>query len=312
MRSTHNTTRFAHAAAVTAFVLALGVLAPNAAAHEVAGPPAPPAVAPDAPQEPAKPAVARPDSVKTEAAPASESKPLIGAGVGAGGVRSPLQAPIVEPESSLRTFASMAAPLAIVIGVILVSALLLRKVLSVSPGLSAALGAGGPSPSGLLEVIGRYPVARGQSLVLLKLDQRVLLLSHAHGGWRKASAAGGFTTLCEINTPSEVASILLKARDNESESIDRRFRGLMDRFSTESRTLDDDEPQIGRETRANPDGDRSELWDDQATVPAQPPVVPFRKAAGVQRDPARASGRDPVASLRERLAAFKGVEGGAS
>lgn len=85
-------------------------------------------------------------------------------------------------------------------------------------GIGSQLRAGGRSPSGVLEVLGRYPIARGQTLALLKLDRRILLV---------AQTASGFQTLSEITNPDEVASILLKTRDDEGESMAARFSALL-------------------------------------------------------------------------------------
>ncbi len=85
-----------------------------------------------------------------------------------------------------------------------------------------SIGPGGRAPSGLLEVLGRFPVSRGCTLVLLKLDRRVLLVSQT------ASRQGsGMTTLCEITDPEEVAAILVKARDEEDESQARKFEAML-------------------------------------------------------------------------------------
>lgn len=98
----------------------------------------------------------------------------------------------------------------------------IRRVARRVGGLRAAMGPGGRAPSGLLEVLGRFPISRGCTLVLLKLDRRVLLVSQS------ASRQGaGMTTLCEINDPEEVASILLKARDDEDETQARKFEAML-------------------------------------------------------------------------------------
>lgn len=89
--------------------------------------------------------------------------------------------------------------------------------------LSAAFGAGGRAPAGILEVMGRYPLAHGLTLVLLKLDRRVLLLSQTRSG-----RLGGYSlaTICELDSPEDVASILLKVRDAENESLTRKFASV--------------------------------------------------------------------------------------
>ncbi|MBL9032142.1 MAG: flagellar biosynthetic protein FliO [Phycisphaerae bacterium] len=104
----------------------------------------------------------------------------------------------------------------------------LKAVARRSPGLRAALGAGGRAPAGVLEVLGRYPVARGATLVLLRVDRRVLLLSQTSGG--RLGLSSSFTTLCEMVDADDVASILTKARDDAGESMSKRFQSLLERF----------------------------------------------------------------------------------
>ncbi len=116
-----------------------------------------------------------------------------------------------------RTIAALAA----VLGLIVVARWVIRRVSLRSGGLVGQLGAGGRAPSGVLEVLGRFPVGRGQSLVLLRLDRRVLLVSQS---------AQGFTTLTEIDDPQEVASLVVKTADDESASLAARFRSMLSAF----------------------------------------------------------------------------------
>jgi flagellar biogenesis protein FliO len=85
-------------------------------------------------------------------------------------------------------FSSTFLPLLFVIGLIVALAAVARGIIKNKGGLVGAMGAGGRAPSGVLEVLGRYPVARGSTLVLLKLDRRVLLLAQSRGG--KLGGAG--------------------------------------------------------------------------------------------------------------------------
>ncbi len=112
-----------------------------------------------------------------------------------------------------------------VLGLILILAGLARLAARgrASTSLRAEFGAGGRSPAGLLEVIGRYPIARGATLVLLRLDRRILLLSMSSG----LRGGTSFGTLCEVSDPEEVASILVHARDAEGDSMAERFRSLL-------------------------------------------------------------------------------------
>ncbi len=114
-----------------------------------------------------------------------------------------------------------------VLGIILAAGVGLRRFARSGPTLAVALGPGGPSPSGVIEVLGRYPVGRGQSLVLLKVDRRVLLLSQSHSG---RGSGGGFRTLCAFDDPEDVASLLVRTRDAADESMSARFTSMLRRF----------------------------------------------------------------------------------
>lgn len=117
------------------------------------------------------------------------------------------------------------ASVALVVGLILVLAAVARFASRRSGSVAAMLGPGGRAPSGVLEVLARYPVGRGQVLVLLRIDRRVLLLSQ-----NMAGKGGGFSTLAQFDEPSEVAAILRQTRDESSESMSARFRQAMERF----------------------------------------------------------------------------------
>jgi flagellar biogenesis protein FliO len=116
-----------------------------------------------------------------------------------------------------RIAGALGLTLALAIGVLA----LLRKLSLGRDALGSAR-----APSGLVEVLARYPLAPRQNLIVLKLDRRVLLLSHSVGGRGEASSV---RTLTEIVEPEEVASILLKTRDDEGDTIAARFREAMDK-----------------------------------------------------------------------------------
>jgi hypothetical protein len=184
------------------------------------------------------------------------------------------------------TILSTALPLAGVLSLILGAGAVIR-VLAKRGGLKGALGAGGKAPSGILEVIGRYPIARGSTLVLLKVDRRLLLLSQTSTG--RLGLGATFAPLTEITDPEEVGSILLKAQDAEGHSMTQRFRGMLSRYEESM------EPQ-GRGGQRSPGADSVEVWDDRNAIP----VVDV-------------SGRGELAgvsSLRQRLAGFSSGGGG--
>lgn len=146
------------------------------------------------------------------AAPVSESLPL-------GGPPSAQVRPRnAKTETTDTGWIRTGVALGTVIGLVFVLRFALLKVSRRSGGLSLALGAGGRAPSGVLEVLGRYPVSRGHTLVLLRMDRRVLLLSQC---------PSGCSTLTEVTDPDEVASLLVKTRDEEGATNANRFNELL-------------------------------------------------------------------------------------
>jgi hypothetical protein len=141
----------------------------------------------------------------------------------------------------------------------------------------------------VLEVLGRYPVGRGTTLVLLKLDRRVLLMSQSAGG--RLGAGAGFTTLCEVTDPEEVASILVKTRDEEGSSMAERFRTLLKRSDAEISRAEAE--VIGNRAAVQSGaGDRAELWSER-----RPPIPVVDVTIGPDTG---------ASALRKRLAALGG------
>jgi hypothetical protein len=190
----------------------------------------------------------------------------------------------------------MLGPLALVVGLIVLAAGVLRRAAGASGGsLAAALGPGGQAPPGLLDVLGRYPIARGQMLVLLRVDRRVLLLGHTLPG---RGGSGGFNTLAEIGDPDEVAALLLKARDARGESAANQFADViarMERGELGEREVDQQRRvQVSRGGGRN-SADSVHLWREDPTA-----IPPFSNAT-----PA-----DTAGSLRGKLAALRGRASG--
>lgn len=127
-------------------------------------------------------------------------------------------------------FVRTAGALALVVGLMLLCKKFFLKLSMSGGGVASQLGAGGRAPSGVLEVLARYPVSRGHTLVLLKMDRRILLLGHS---------SSGFTTLSEINDADEVASLLLKTRDEEGETMTARFNALLRGMERDPATIDE-------------------------------------------------------------------------
>jgi flagellar biogenesis protein FliO len=94
--------------------------------------------------------------------------------------------------------------------------------------------AGGRRPSGVLEILARYPVARGQQLVLLKLCGRVVLLHQTKTG---------MTTLSELSDPDEVAALLgrVGSADGAGGGGAGGFSPLLNRLLAPARRSPEDE-----------------------------------------------------------------------
>lgn len=259
--------------------------------------------------------------------PAIEATPL-GTPAGRAAMGSPQQAggpqsfPAASSMSFGRTFGALLLVVVLIFGLALVAKRLARR-----GGLMAQLGAGGRAPSGVLEVLGRFPAGRGCTLVLLKLDRRVLLVCQTTG--KGFMGAHAMSTLCEITEPEQVASILVKVRDEQGESIAKRFQEVLARADEQTgRDLGDAEPAPrtpAREARRLLPAAPHELReikdsrDARLVGPAQPlaaakprppltkaPVQPDRRAGPAAPAP-RASVADPtVERVRGRLAALRG------
>lgn len=122
------------------------------------------------------------------------------------------------PDSSFPRWIQTAGALAGVLALIFALKFTVQRASARVGGLGGSIGAAGRAPSGVLEVLGRYPVARGHTLVLLRMDRRILLLGQS---------SAGFTSLTEVTDPDEVASLVLKTRDEEGESNAAKFNDLL-------------------------------------------------------------------------------------
>lgn len=125
----------------------------------------------------------------------------------------------------MRPVAALGVVLALIMGLARVA----RSVSMRHGGLLSALGAGGRAPSGVLHVLGRYPVGKGQTLVLLHLQARVLLVCQTHG-----RHGGGMQTLCEITDPEQVAMLVAKTGEDSRASIASGFRQSLERSSNQA------------------------------------------------------------------------------
>ncbi len=148
------------------------------------------------------------------------------AGSNEGRIESSLDRPSREPNdagksSSLSGYGQPAVAVAAVSGLIVALGFAVRLVMRNKGGLLASLGAGGRAPSGLIEILARYPVGRQSTLIVLKIDRRVLLINQS-GAQRSA-----MTVLTEFTDPAEVASILLRTRDEAETRSAARFQSVL-------------------------------------------------------------------------------------
>lgn len=142
----------------------------------------------------------------------SESQPI--------GTSTPTT-PIVLGKEFVRTVATLAGVLMLIFAL----AHFYKRLARTRGGLSGQIGAGGRAPAGIVEVLGRYPISSGMTLVVLRFDRKILLLSHAgrSRGKKGIGGVGGMQTLCEVSSAEEVASILAKTRDAAGDSIAASF-----------------------------------------------------------------------------------------
>lgn len=201
---------------------------------------------------------------------------------------SPGQAVAQNPTSlagMVRTVLSLAGVVAIIVGL----AYGFRRMSRGSDALMNQLGAGGRAPSGVLSILGRYPVARGTTLVLLKADRRVLLLCQTAG--KGISSGCTMQTLTEFADPEDVASILLKTRDEEEASLAHRFEAILSREdNAASRAMAASAASSPRASVATPAQSRAvRAAAKQPEVVLRPTKMPSDPRAQIGRPPERAA-----------------------
>lgn len=245
---------------------------------------------------PGEPEAAVPPAARTQVAaphPEIESRSLGTSRVSKDstpGSKSATKPEAASPADMMRSMWRTGGALAAVLGVAVAFAWATKRLARARGTLAAAIGPGGASPSGVLEVLGRYPLSRGITLVLLKIDARVLLVSQS-----MSRAGASMQTLCEIDDPDQVASILLKASRNERSSIADRFQSLL---SSSDRAMERElEAAAGRQVVRSSSGDTVELASISKPVPlARKTVVESPRGAG---NPRRRDPRDDFAAQPE-------------
>ncbi|MDY7107384.1 MAG: flagellar biosynthetic protein FliO [Planctomycetota bacterium] len=124
--------------------------------------------------------------------------------------------PLAKLDPRRNEFTRVFGALVVVLGLLVLLRGFLRRV----PGLLA----GGGQPSGVLEILARYPVGRGQSLMILKLARRVLLVHQA---------GTSMHTLTEVTGEDEVASLLSRMEAGSRSRDAVRFRSALRTFQQE-------------------------------------------------------------------------------
>lgn len=169
-----------------------------------------------------------------------------------------------------------------VVGIMLVLFMGMRWLGNKRGGLIASLGAGGRAPSGIVEVLARYPVARTQRLVVLRIGRRVVVCCQTSGG---RASQGGMTTLTELTDPEEVASLLRTVRD-----IDGTNNAAVFKKALKTAEGDPDTAENPLEYRSD-EGDSFQWRDERIQIPTD-------------RSPQREI--DPsIGRMRARLAAMR-------
>ena len=212
-------------------------------------------------------------------------------------------APATAPSSTgslgvTKTILSLSA----VVALILLIAGVVKKLSGRVGGLASAIGAGGKAPSGILTILGRYPLDRRTTLILLKADRRVLLLSQSRGNGRLGTGGSTLTTLSEFTADADVASIVAKASAAEGKAPSQRFQQAL-----EDESVMADEP-VRTIAPPKPAKKQSEHEALAAMLRAAVEASKQDRTAPAAERPARATtqtGADAAAELRTRLAAMR-------
>lgn len=105
--------------------------------------------------------------------------------------------PAVESETMSLGNAALFRLAAATAGVLLLAVLVLSKL----PRKVRQRASAGPS--GVVEIVARWPVAKGERLILVKFDRRMLLCHDAGQGWNRLCEVDDLTTLARITEAIE-------------------------------------------------------------------------------------------------------------
>lgn len=168
-------------------------------------------------------------------APAPAHSAAIGLGAGsAAAANASADASAADPKSlaagGSSSFAKELLPTGAALGATLLAIVLARSAVKRFGG--KLVGAG--RPQGVVEVLARYPVARGQHIVLLKVGRRVIV---THQG------AQGMKTLSEFSGEAEVADLIGRCEAGARASSPFSFDALLRQSGT---SIDADEGRAER------------------------------------------------------------------
>ena len=102
--------------------------------------------------------------------------------------------------------------LAVVVAILWLLRSLVRRGSARAGGLSSRAGA----PSGVVNVLARYPLARGQQVMLMGVGQRILVVHQS---------AGTVQTLSELTDPDEVLALRMQINGTERTGAESEFSG---------------------------------------------------------------------------------------
>ncbi|MCL4220547.1 MAG: hypothetical protein KJZ65_04170 [Phycisphaerales bacterium] len=171
-----------------------------------------------------------------------------------------------------------------VVGLVLACAFAWRSLAQKRGGLIATLGPAGRAPSGVIEVLARYPVARTQKLVLLRVGRRIVLACQS-GSVR--GGAGSMSTLAEFSDPDDVAALLRSVREADNTGSQAEFREALRSLERQASS----QPLSTQVEYRAPSGDSVHLSDPRIQIPRPAP-------SGRPVDPS-------IGLLRSRLAAMR-------
>ena len=136
----------------------------------------------------------------------------------------------IDPRA--KEFARVVGALAVVIGLMLLFAALARRLGTrfAQPG----------RPSGVIEILARYPIGRGRRLVLIKLVRRVILVHETKAG---------MTLIADVSDPDEVAALLTRVEAGGARSKGPEFQAALEKMTAGEGDTASSNARAGRSRR---------------------------------------------------------------